>query len=588
MGAVFPSFAADRTISSDYALTSDETVDGILTVESGVTVDLNGYNLVVQGLAGGGTINFTNNDLTSPDPNGERVTWSVKGTAQGAIQGGTPRNLFNNNYARANTDNSKRILLKCDSHLPLAVDYDFGEGNEKTINMYKMYCGPWGNASTAKRGPKTWTFAGSNDKETWTTLDSRNSVTWATDQETKSYTFNNSTAYRYYRITVTAATATDYLEIVQLEYFDTSIRPELHVAVPQGEVSVNSTVAITGNVCLVADGLGEFVSAKAGQTYTGGTLLAAGKLTMDGVTASGLTLGTNGGAPVVFDYGGQSMQRNPADYLVTGSEVTLTNGTFWMSGGMSIRDSTKIPSVLTIAKGATLCQSGENVHIIDKNNGTATVNVVGGTLGKTGGSTSSSYSYLQHASLNGRLNVNVTDGGVLTYSHILRALCGGNIGTTPSLYMMFADSTFIVENGATLALNSGADIGTGAVTVKSGGTLEVAQSGMARLNGNLSLADGAALGFNFTQRGPAPVLAIAGDATLTVEGAVAVKISSANGLWPIGGEKVLTTCGGFNSEGVSVSLAAGAPSWVQDSLSVNADGDIVIDVKPKGAMVSIR
>ena len=51
-----PSFAADRTISSNYTLTADETVDGILTVESGVTVDLDGHNLTVQGLAGAGTI----------------------------------------------------------------------------------------------------------------------------------------------------------------------------------------------------------------------------------------------------------------------------------------------------------------------------------------------------------------------------------------------------------------------------------------------------------------------------------------------------------------------------------------------------
>ena len=45
-------WAADRTISSNYTLTADETVDGILTVESGVTVDLDGHNLTVQGLAG--------------------------------------------------------------------------------------------------------------------------------------------------------------------------------------------------------------------------------------------------------------------------------------------------------------------------------------------------------------------------------------------------------------------------------------------------------------------------------------------------------------------------------------------------------
>ena len=52
--AFLPSFAADRTIVSDYTLTADETVDGTLSVAPGVTVDLNGHNLTASALAGGG------------------------------------------------------------------------------------------------------------------------------------------------------------------------------------------------------------------------------------------------------------------------------------------------------------------------------------------------------------------------------------------------------------------------------------------------------------------------------------------------------------------------------------------------------
>ena len=48
--------AADRTVSADYVLASDETVDGVLSVNPGVTVDLAGHKLTVKGLAGGGTI----------------------------------------------------------------------------------------------------------------------------------------------------------------------------------------------------------------------------------------------------------------------------------------------------------------------------------------------------------------------------------------------------------------------------------------------------------------------------------------------------------------------------------------------------
>ena len=48
------SWAADMTISTDYVLNDDLTVDGTLTVASGATVDLNGHKLSVKGLAGAG------------------------------------------------------------------------------------------------------------------------------------------------------------------------------------------------------------------------------------------------------------------------------------------------------------------------------------------------------------------------------------------------------------------------------------------------------------------------------------------------------------------------------------------------------
>ena len=54
VAVALPSWAADRTITSDYTLSADETVDGTLTVAPGVTVDLNGHNLTVSALAGGG------------------------------------------------------------------------------------------------------------------------------------------------------------------------------------------------------------------------------------------------------------------------------------------------------------------------------------------------------------------------------------------------------------------------------------------------------------------------------------------------------------------------------------------------------
>ena len=149
------------------------------------------------------------------------------------------------------------------------------------------------------------------------------------------------------------------------------------------------------------------------------------------------------------------------------------------------------------------------------------------------------------------------------------------------------NNPFTVDSGATLALVTGADLGTGAVTVQDGGTLEVAESGTVTLKGDLSLADGAVLGFNFTERRNDPVLALAsGKLVVFTEGAstnIVVKVSG--DVWPTGGEKVLTTCGGFNAE--IVSLAAGAPKWAS-GLTVNGDGNIVLSVKPKPMVIVVR
>lgn len=149
------------------------------------------------------------------------------------------------------------------------------------------------------------------------------------------------------------------------------------------------------------------------------------------------------------------------------------------------------------------------------------------------------------------------------------------------------NNPFTVNSGATLALAHGTDLGNGVVAVQDGGTLEVAESGTVTLKGDLSLADGAVLGFNFTERRNDPVLALAsGKSVVFTEGAstnIVVKVSG--DVWPTGGEKVLTTCGGFNAE--IVSLAAGAPKWAS-GLTVNGDGNIVLSVKPKAMVIVVR
>ena len=136
---------------------------------------------------------------------------------------------------------------------------------------------------------------------------------------------------------------------------------------------------------------------------------------------------------------------------------------------------------------------------------------------------------------------------------------------------------------ATVAMNVGCAPTRSAISVAGGATLEVAESGTVELKNDLTLADGACLGFNFTENQLAPKLDATGK-TVTLGGTVVVKVSAAEGRRGKGGLNVLTTGGKF--AGADVSLAEGHPDWVK-SVSV-VDGEIAIDVKNKGVALFIR
>jgi hypothetical protein len=90
---------------------------------------------------------------------------------------------------------------------------DFGSGNTKTIKQYSI-TGPQSGQSTY--GPNAWTLAGSNDDSTYTTLDTQTAITgWGT-LEVRTYTFTNTTAYRYYKWNVTANNGGIFLSIAAL------------------------------------------------------------------------------------------------------------------------------------------------------------------------------------------------------------------------------------------------------------------------------------------------------------------------------------------------------------------------------------
>ncbi len=215
-------------------------------------------------------------------------------------------------------------------------------------------------------------------------------------------------------------------------------------------------------------------------TVSEGTLAMASGATLN---PSALTLGTDPAKPVTLDYGTQTLAADPFAYIGAGMDVTLANGVFARNGAQIMFDDTTFPSVLTVARGATL--STDNRFRMNTST-EATINIAGGTLKSTGADTT----WIMQASLAGRLNINVTDGGLLEFaSNPVMLTCRDTVGGStayqdPSLYLRVVDSTFRLTNdkllqfgydgsnknpvsptGVIAATNSTFDVGAGTIYI---------------------------------------------------------------------------------------------------------------------------
>ena len=196
--------------------------------------------------------------------------------------------------------------------------------------------------------------------------------------------------------------------------------------------------------------------------------------------------------------------------------------------------------------------------------------------------------------LGGAVTVDTSDYDDRTVAHTIRSL--GRIGSGGSMtvkgcgkivfeYASDFMGELTVQDTATVSVKVGCGFTrSGNATVNSGATLEMAQSGSVTFGKNLTLADGAILGFNFTEKAP-PVLNMA-DKTLTLGGQsnVVVKVTSEEGRRPWTDASVLTAGGKF--AGANVSLAEDAPQWVKGVRVEN--NEIVLDVWPSGTVIFVR
>jgi hypothetical protein len=95
------------------------------------------------------------------------------------------------------------------------VKVDFGVSDERTIVQYTMI-GYTAAVNSAAKSPRDFTLQGSNNDSDWTTLNTQTGVTWS-DGQKREYSFSNSTAYRYYKVDITANNGDSEVVIVELE-----------------------------------------------------------------------------------------------------------------------------------------------------------------------------------------------------------------------------------------------------------------------------------------------------------------------------------------------------------------------------------
>jgi hypothetical protein len=101
------------------------------------------------------------------------------------------------------------------SYPPCWIKYDLGAGNEKTVTSYTITSGN----DAPSRDPMNWTFEASNDNVNWTVLDTQIGQSFATRFQTKAYgPFINLTAYRYYRLNISANHGANLTQIEELEF----------------------------------------------------------------------------------------------------------------------------------------------------------------------------------------------------------------------------------------------------------------------------------------------------------------------------------------------------------------------------------
>jgi hypothetical protein len=83
--------------------------------------------------------------------------------------------------------------------------------NPSTVTSYTLTSGN----DAPDRDPRNWNLQASNNGTSWTTLDSRSGETFPARFEKRTYSFSNTTAYRYYRLNITLNNGSPHTQLAE-------------------------------------------------------------------------------------------------------------------------------------------------------------------------------------------------------------------------------------------------------------------------------------------------------------------------------------------------------------------------------------
>jgi len=89
-----------------------------------------------------------------------------------------------------------------------------------TVDMYTLTNAGFSNG----RDPKDWQLLASKDSVTWDVLDSRTDESYIWKTQTRYFAFENTTAYKYYKLDITANHDNGYTQLAEIELFNADKR----------------------------------------------------------------------------------------------------------------------------------------------------------------------------------------------------------------------------------------------------------------------------------------------------------------------------------------------------------------------------